>query len=1327
MKTMKMFCIENRRHRSFVVAVIVLVASLTIALFTTPSQAAIVYINQSSGFNDNLPTDGSAGALTIPQPAGVSAGRALIASIAARPRNMTVTVPTGWVLMTSTQQTAGGVSTAPGGMTLLTYYKIATVAEPASYTWTFANLTLGQGGSAVGGILVFSGIDTSAGSPIDVWSARLTPNGLTHATNSITPTVTNTMIVSSISYLSASSFANPTGIPGITERLDVSAPVTPNAIGTTLQMSTATWATATATGASQAVAASDGDTGVGHLMALKPSLIDLDLSMARSGPLIPGGSASYTLTVINNGINSEPGPLTIVDTLPAGLTYASFSGSGWACGAVGQTVTCTRVGIIAASATAPALTLNVNVSAGATGTLTNTATVSGTGGDGNTANNTAVDSYTIPLQSYAYYAMDETVWGVVTDSSGNGRNGSVLGAAMPTGYPPASPPGSAIAGDPGTCGAGSIPVTAGTQGVNTPIDLNSMGNAGSISFWYNSNTVWNDGNSRMLFDASNELGNGGNFDKHFYLVKEGGGQLRFAFERSDDQNYQARSGGNSFPAGEWHHIAVTWDMGSDRARLYLDGVEVATSNNTSGVLGDTATLYLGDQRFGTIQGAPAYTANSANGYLDEVRLYASALSAAQVTADMTATHPCGSVHHYELSLAASSLTCLPTTVTVTACANASSPCTNPSNAVNGLTADLATTGGSLGSGTVTFNASGVATTTLSYPGAADGTNTTVTLSGEDQSAANPRQCCQGGVCVVANSCTTTFNTAGFIFSGTAGGAAATIPAQTAGVSSSTYFLRAVRTSTTTQACEAALSGANTVNFAYECNNPTTCSSSNLMSVNGGSATTIQRNNNGSPLSYQSVNMTFDANGNAPFTFNYSDVGQVTLHANKPAGGSLLSSLTGASNAFVVKPDHFDLTAIQCTIADAANCAPGALPSGNNPAAANAAGASFIQAGKPFSVTVTARHAGGGATPNYGREISPEGVRLDRNLVPPTGPGNPAVGFTTGFGAFTNGAATGTDFIWNEVGIITLTPGIGDGNYLGAGDVTGTTSVNVGRFIPHHFDVTPVVHGCTGGGAFTYSGQPFGQVTVTAKSTSNTVTNNYNGGFAKNVTLSDANGSTVGTFANGTFNAGGFANGTQFQSNVTYSFTDKETVPLILKLRATEAIGGDGVTSASGGIEDDAPIRSGRVRIINAYGSELGDLPVPMRVEYYNTDGWVANAADTCSTVATLTAGNFQGNLQSGETCVLETVAAGCGTSSLGCAGPASKCYKALPLGGGYNLHWKAPGATNDGSVDVGADLNTLPWLRYDWDNNGSLDNPTGLATFGTYSGSPRHIYIRERY
>ena len=111
------------------------------------------------------------------------------------------------------------------------------------------------------------------------------------------------------------------------------------------------------------------------------------------------------------------------------------------------------------------------------------------------------------------------------------------------------------------------------------------------------------------------------------------------------------------------------------------------------------------------------------------------------------------VDHYELSLPTSSISCLPTTVMVTACANTSSPCTSTDTSASGSTATLATTAGTLAATTLTFNSAGVATTTLSYPAAANGTSVSITLSGEQIAATHPRQCCPNGInCSAASSC-----------------------------------------------------------------------------------------------------------------------------------------------------------------------------------------------------------------------------------------------------------------------------------------------------------------------------------------------------------------------------------------------------------------------------------------------------------------------------------------------------------------------------------------------------------------------------------------------
>jgi MSHA biogenesis protein MshQ len=122
---------------------------------------------------------------------------------------------------------------------------------------------------------------------------------------------------------------------------------------------------------------------------------DLALAMTRTGDLRVGSTAYYTLTVTNNGSDIETGPVTVVDTLPAGLKLVSASGSGWTCsnaaGNGGTTlVTCTRAGTLAAGTRATPLTITVTPNA--TGTYTNSATVSGMTGDGITGNNTATNT-----------------------------------------------------------------------------------------------------------------------------------------------------------------------------------------------------------------------------------------------------------------------------------------------------------------------------------------------------------------------------------------------------------------------------------------------------------------------------------------------------------------------------------------------------------------------------------------------------------------------------------------------------------------------------------------------------------------------------------------------------------------------------------------------------------------------------------------------------------------------------------------------------------------------------------------------------------------------
>jgi uncharacterized repeat protein (TIGR01451 family) len=121
---------------------------------------------------------------------------------------------------------------------------------------------------------------------------------------------------------------------------------------------------------------------------------DLSLAMTRTGNLTVGSSASYTLTVSNGGVDDEIGPVTVVDTLPAGLKLVSTSGNGWTCTNVqsgGQTVvTCVQPGPLKSGVKMSALTISVSPTR--PGNYTNTAMVSGRTGDDKLANNTATNS-----------------------------------------------------------------------------------------------------------------------------------------------------------------------------------------------------------------------------------------------------------------------------------------------------------------------------------------------------------------------------------------------------------------------------------------------------------------------------------------------------------------------------------------------------------------------------------------------------------------------------------------------------------------------------------------------------------------------------------------------------------------------------------------------------------------------------------------------------------------------------------------------------------------------------------------------------------------------
>ena len=120
--------------------------------------------------------------------------------------------------------------------------------------------------------------------------------------------------------------------------------------------------------------------------------VDLGVTVSHAGTFVSGGTGTYTITVSNAaGVEREDNTVTVTDTLPAGLTYNSSSGTGWSCSAAGQVVTCTHAPTINPGASLPALSLVVNVAAAAAASVTNSVTVSTPSYEVVTSNNTATD------------------------------------------------------------------------------------------------------------------------------------------------------------------------------------------------------------------------------------------------------------------------------------------------------------------------------------------------------------------------------------------------------------------------------------------------------------------------------------------------------------------------------------------------------------------------------------------------------------------------------------------------------------------------------------------------------------------------------------------------------------------------------------------------------------------------------------------------------------------------------------------------------------------------------------------------------------------------
>lgn len=490
----------------------------------------------------------------------------------------------------------------------------------------------------------------------------------------------------------------------------------------------------------------------------------------------------------------------------------------------------------------------------------------------------------------------------------------------------------------------------------------------------------------------------------------------------------------------------------------------------------------------------------------------------------------------------------------------------------------------------------------------------------------------------------------------------------------------------------------------------------------------------------------------------------TRYDGTVANGDLGTVILG-NDSFTAKPDHFTVGNIKRTSDNFANPAitPTSV-NPENDTKFLAAGDSTSAATR-FTATVTAKNALNATTPNYGLESTPEGVKLTAVLVAPMG-GNTGIltckNSTTdcivpgGAANFTSGATTITDLAWSEVGLMQMLPKVADAAYLATGDVTTpTNSANVGRFIPDHFGVAQGTLDnrsalCSGGvlvsdgvtpcaPTFTYMGEQMdANFTLTAENVGNTTTQNYTGVFAKlNPFLADevqafgkllfgaVDGagptnltarldtsflsalSSPGSFSNGsaTINTlpigitrGASADGPYAALDVGIAPVDSDGVTTVFDLDTNNDAVPDHAQVDSGSTE----VRYGRIKISNAFGSELLSMPIALTAQYWNLTDYVTNVDDneTALVIANIVLGNYQRK-----------------------AGDAWTTTVALPNGTASAGFWAAtltkPAGTFNGRGSVDLTLNA-PAYPY-------LPGITGRATFGVYKGDINFIYMRENY
>ncbi|HGY9586072.1 TPA: DUF6701 domain-containing protein [Vibrio harveyi] len=469
---------------------------------------------------------------------------------------------------------------------------------------------------------------------------------------------------------------------------------------------------------------------------------------------------------------------------------------------------------------------------------------------------------------------------------------------------------------------------------------------------------------------------------------------------------------------------------------------------------------------------------------------------------------------------------------------------------------------------------------------------------------------------------------------------------------------------------------------------------------------------------------FNKQGKAYFNLKYPEAGKVALKAKiKDEKDSL------GQNSFVSFPAYLKLTV------DGGLCGSGSCSQ------------KLVAAGEEFTMKVTAYQFGDDKKPAQNYQQS--GLTISHKVSYPQF--DSAIPGTLGTTTYdhinlTNGTGSVTQTV-SEVGAFdfTITP---PETYLGSKAFTITPAEeNIGRFYPKYFRVDEAKGNQWAyphQENFAYMGQGFGveEFYVEALNADKGALTNYaffSSGLQAKFGLKDTSSYQPRFILNKTYTGTWVNNGAAYVTSrslgkFTGSMTDglelsKGSVPSYpdgplnfnenAKDTAISIKSADdnkdpvSIDGSEGLLPTQPDIRFGRVDLDDVGGNQGSTLRVPLRVEYWNGSRFIANPNDSQTDVTGVKA-KQEHIWPKGDNAKPKDVTLGAGGEVASGHSRSVTAKEAEPYRQQTRVWLNLEGGGN-----------SLPWLKYDWDKDGSEENPSSVVTFGIHRGNDRVIYRGE--